>query len=448
MKTRITACALAAAALIVSACNSSQQGEKGQKADQPANPPSQSQPGGQPAAPEPPPVKPVTVRLYNYGALNQEMIENLFVQPMKKKYPHLTLQVVERSAMPIETLAIGGNEVDIITGWGSLLDQFANFELLADLNPMIKTHGIDLNRFETTNLEGVKLQSATIKPGGLFGLPFGYNFYATFYNKDIFDKFGVSYPPDGMTWDDAIELAKKLTRMEAGVQYKGLDPEGIEKVGNALSLPYVDPVTFKAAADTEGWRRVFELVKRINDIPGNSFQITNHAGTVNRFVKDKNVAMLAAPEVLNSMSNVDFEWDIAEYPSFPERPHISGMVQTYVLQVATNSKHPEEAMQVIALATSDEVQTVLSRSGFMISALKSEEINKQFGADHPLLKNKNIGAILKTKPAEYVVQTRFTRARSILEAKYKDYAAGNKDLATALREAQEEIDAYIASETR
>jgi multiple sugar transport system substrate-binding protein len=390
--------------------------------------------------------EPVTLRLYNYGALNSEMIERFFVQPVKQKYPHITLQVVERTALPIANLAIKGNEVDIITGWGSLLNEFGNFKLLADLSPLIKKHNIDLSRFDKLNLEGVRLQSEANAPGSLLALPLGYNFYATFYNKSIFDKFGVSYPADGMVWDQAIELGKKLTRMEGGVQYKGLDPEGIAHVGSSLSLPNVDPLTFKAAVNTDGWRKVAELVKRINDIPGNEFQITSHANTVNRFVKDKNVAMLAAPEVLNSLADADFEWDVAEYPSFPERPNTSGVVQTFVLQIASNSQHPEQAMQVIQLATSVEVQTALSRSGFMMSPLQGAEINKHFGADHALLKNKHIDAVLKTKPAPYVVQTRFTKARGLLEAKYKDYVAGKIDVNTALREAHEQIDAYIAAE--
>jgi multiple sugar transport system substrate-binding protein len=390
--------------------------------------------------------EPVTLKLYNYGALTPEVIDQMFVKPVKQKYPHITLEVVKLSDMPIANIAVSGNEMDIITGWGSLLDQFGNYKLLTDLNPYIQKHKIDLSRFEKSNLEGIRLQSDTIAKGSLMALPFGYNYYATFYNKDIFDKFGVAYPSDGMTWDQAIELGKKLTRMEGGVQYKGLDPEGIEKVGNSLSIPYVDPVTFKAAVNTDGWKKVFELTKRIHDIPGNDFQITSHGNTVKRFVKDKNVAMLAAPEVLNSMADADFDWNVAEYPSFPERPHISGVVQTFVLQIASNSKHPEQSMQVIQLATSDEVQTALSRSGIMLSTLQNEAINKNFGADHPLLKNKHIESILKTKPAPYVVQTRFTKARGILEAKYKDYAAGKKDVNTALREANEEIDAYIATE--
>jgi multiple sugar transport system substrate-binding protein len=390
--------------------------------------------------------EPVTLKLYNYGALTPEMIDQLFVQPVKQKYPHITIEEVKLSNVPIANIAVSGNEVDIITGWGSLLDQFGNFKLLTDLNPLIKKHNIDLSRFDKSNLEGIRLQSDTISKGGLYALPFGYNYYATFYNKSIFDKFGVAYPQDGMNWDQAIELGKKLTRTEGGVQYKGLDPEGIEKVANSLSIPYVDPVTLKASVNTDGWRKAFELTKRINDIPGNSFTITGHGATVNRFTKDRNVAMLAAPEVLNGMAGVDFDWDVAEYPSFPERPHTSGVVQTFVLQIASNSKHPEEAMQVISLATSDEVQTALSRSGMMLGALQNEKFNKNFGADHPLLKNKHIEGILKTKPAPYVVVTRFTKARGILETKYKDYAAGKIDVNTALRQANEEIDAYIATE--
>ena len=39
------------------------------------------------------------------------------------------------------------------------------------------------------------------------------NVYHTFilYNKNIFDKYGVPYPPEDLTWDQYIEIARKLT---------------------------------------------------------------------------------------------------------------------------------------------------------------------------------------------------------------------------------------------
>jgi multiple sugar transport system substrate-binding protein len=57
--------------------------------------------------------------------------------------------------------------------------------------------------------------------GGTYGMPVSTTSGALFHNKDLFDKFGVPYPKDGMTWDVLYELAKKMTRNEGGVQYKG-----------------------------------------------------------------------------------------------------------------------------------------------------------------------------------------------------------------------------------
>lgn len=33
---------------------------------------------------------------------------------------------------------------------------------------------------------------------------------ALFYNKDLFDRYGVPYPTNAMTWDDVLALAKRF----------------------------------------------------------------------------------------------------------------------------------------------------------------------------------------------------------------------------------------------
>ena len=38
-----------------------------------------------------------------------------------------------------------------------------------------------------------------------------YNPLCLFYNKDVFDRYGVAYPTSDWTWEDAIEAAKKMT---------------------------------------------------------------------------------------------------------------------------------------------------------------------------------------------------------------------------------------------
>ncbi|CAG7638390.1 ABC transporter substrate-binding protein [Paenibacillus allorhizosphaerae] len=386
---------------------------------------------------------PVTLKIYMWDAIFQEeAFQKLIAEPVKKKYPNITLQQVVRgpNAQPESIVTSDDNAVDIIMAWNDVLVQFQDLKLLGDITPDVKKAGLDLGRFDAQVLDGMRDGD---KKEILYGLPFAQDFYALFYNKDLFDKFGVAYPKDGMTWEDAIELAKKLTREDGGVQYKGLDPEGPEKLGNALSLPFVDAKTQKATLDTEGWKRVFDTLKQIYSIPGNQNTISNHAGTVNRFAKDKNVAMYASHGVVSGLAQSDVNWDIAQYPSFKDKPNLYGMVKAYALCITTTSKHREQAMQTLQVMTSDEVQLAYTKSTAMLSALKNPEMNKHFGEDLPLLKGKHIEGIFKSKPAPFVAQSTYSgKARPSLEAKFKDVMAG-KDINTALREAQEEATKQI-----
>ena len=47
--------------------------------------------------------------------------------------------------------------------------------------------------------------------GTLYFLPKDYSPLGVFYNKAIFDEYGVDYPQDGWTWDDLLATAQELT---------------------------------------------------------------------------------------------------------------------------------------------------------------------------------------------------------------------------------------------
>src|SRR5262249_24395576 len=144
-----------------------------------------------------------------------------------------------------------------------------------------------------------------------------------YYNKDIFDRFAVPYPKDGMTWDNAIDLAKKLTRSDGGVQYKGLTIDGnINRLGEQRSLPMVDP-TGKSVLQTDGWKSVFDVYRQIGQIPGN---LLENPQRIQAFEKDKNLAMLAGLsarigefEQLQNQGQA-MNWDMVTMPTFSQAP--------------------------------------------------------------------------------------------------------------------------------
>jgi maltose-binding protein MalE len=98
--------------------------------------------------------------------------------------------------------------------------------------------------------------------GGMYGLPVSNQIMVMYCNKELFDKFGVSYPINGMNWDAAIELGKKMTRMDAGVQYLGLAVSSRHILRmNPFALPFVDAKTGKSTSRSDGF--VFSSYKCI-----------------------------------------------------------------------------------------------------------------------------------------------------------------------------------------
>jgi multiple sugar transport system substrate-binding protein len=288
--------------------------------------------------------------------------------------------------------------------------------------------------------------------GETLALGYAMQYYATFYNKDIFDKFGVSYPKDGLGWNDLLEIAKKTTREEDGTQYFGMIAGGAAALAQSWALPHVDPKTKKALYNTDGWKKVFELAKTMYSIPGNMPTNAKMGVAAKDFTEDKNVAVIPwfGDTMINSLEALQkqgkpMNWDLVTYPTSPENPGKSHEISFRSLVMSKVSKHKEAAFQVMKyLSTSDEVQTLLSQVGFGPS-LKDAKFQKVFGADREVVKGKNISAIFKTTPLLLRQYTDYDgEATKALNAAFNDYLSGKIDVNTALRQAQENADSAIA----
>jgi multiple sugar transport system substrate-binding protein len=384
---------------------------------------------------------PVTITFSN-GFLTEEDFERYVTEPVKKKYPWISTEYV-RSGKGLADRVAAGETPDIVFHHNiGGMQAYLDLKLTYPLTDMIKKYNLDLNRIETEALDAVK---AATQMNELVGIPYTRHFSALYYNKDIFDRFGVPYPKDGITWDEAYQLAVKLTRNENGVQYRGLEPNVTERPASQLSLPYVDPVTNKALINTDAWKRVLEFMAKIHKIPGNE-QITYHGAANDLFVKDQRLAMLASNNILfegNLYKYPDFNWDMATYPSWPEKPGIALRNDQHMMSISSTSKHKDEAFLIIATVVSDEVQMAISRQG-KLSILKDKKIRDAFGTDLDFLKGKNIQAIYKTTPAESFVPTKYdSLGMGVINEALDDIVKNGKDVNTALREAEEKLNMRI-----
>lgn len=78
---------------------------------------------------------------------------------------------------------------------------------------------MDLTEFLNENADVKKalggMENAFKDDNGQYGLPYQCNVQGIFYNKDLFDKAGVKYPTDDTTYEEFIDMIKKLK--ESGV---------------------------------------------------------------------------------------------------------------------------------------------------------------------------------------------------------------------------------------
>jgi multiple sugar transport system substrate-binding protein len=426
--------ALCAIMLLAAACgNSDQTGQASQTGD-PAKPAAKEEVK---AAPQP-----VTLTMYNFGSFTDEDIQSLVVDPVKKKLPYITMKFITRGGagtLP-EDLAAAGTDIDLILTNTDVMGRFDKLGYYYDMKADFKKINFDIGKFDAA------AAPRSTFDGKLAGLPFNIVRDALFYNKDIFDKFGVSYPKDGLVWEDIIEMSKKLTRTDSGVQYRGFDPVSV--LGFA-GLTVVDFKTNKALIGSPEWRTALETFKQIISIPGNEKFGPGLAQTADAFVKDQTVAM-AQTDLMSRMEDASsstrqLNWDLAQAVSFKGHPNVAGWGQSRVISVSANSKHKDAALDVFKLLFSDEVQMAASRGG-KFSLLKNQAIQDNFGTDLAYLKGKNIKAFFKSQPGpvrdESVYYSDITKT---LNQRFKEFTDGKTDINTTIRVLEEEINSQIAA---
>ncbi|RKN70126.1 ABC transporter substrate-binding protein [Paenibacillus ginsengarvi] len=393
--------------------------------------------------------KPAELSIY-LGSMTKKELDEVYAPLIKEKFPNYTLIGVE-SSNKIGDLLAAGNVPDIIVGTkGTIPLSLQEFGIDQDISDLVKTSKFDLSRIEPAYLDQMKYYTN----GKIIGIPINGPAFALHYNKTLFDKFGVAYPKDGMTWDDTYEIAKKLTRNEGGIQYRGYSERWHQMFMefNQFSLPYLDAKEDKAAVNTDQWKTLINGFVRFYKLPGLKFD--SKTGYTEEDLKvfatgTSGMQIFGQPDQFKT-----FDWDIVSVPTFKEKPNGNLWGSARFFFITNTSKNKEAAMNVSAFITSDEAQLKLSRKGYAPSLAKiSDEMKTVFQQDGLNYKGKHVTSFFYNKPASEPPArapglVNFTKAQAIMIAEVqKMFTDGIEvDVNTALRNAEELINKGIAEQ--
>ncbi|TMV49946.1 extracellular solute-binding protein [Paenibacillus mesophilus] len=410
---------------------------------------SQNKSGGKSTDPAEVRTEPVTLKFYvAYGAFPKEEFETYFVEPIKKKYPHITLEWVGGK---LQDLISAGDVPDILMTGLPGIPGIQELQIIEDLNPYIKKFGTDLSKYDPVTIEAIKKFG---QKGEMAALPFRMNIPALFYNKDLFDKFGIAYPKDGMTYEETFDLARRMTRSDGGVQYLGFYTGGTDRMAMGLSLPYVNKQTNEAVLTTDGWAKVLNWNKSLHDIPGYVKDGKITSNSIGVFVKDQKVAMAGywGADTIGEIDKVvkagqEFNWDMATLPTFEKGKGSAWQAEAHNMIVTATSKHKDQAYQVVSHVSGEEVQKSINKSGGITILKKTEETKRDYGADLAFLKGKNTNAFFTLLPGMHEHTKYDQKGRSIIVEAGNEVILKGTDVNTALRNAQDKLNQYIKEQT-
>lgn len=407
-----------------------------------------------PAASVTPAPKKDPVELVFYSAsgdFDNDGFMNMFGNKIKEKFSHVTVKFLPYNANNVMAKMVTSNEtLDILYYSSGQTSELLQYGLETDISDLVKKYNFDLSRMEPTAIDFQK----KIANGGIYGIPIFNTSMTLYYNKDLFDKFGVKYPKDGLNWDELYDLAKQLSRTEGSVKYPGLAQSMSHgMIMNQYSLPYTDPATNKVNFTTDTFKKLFEQMSKFYALPGNGVDKSNvdHVSQVNLFDKDKRAAMFLGLSTFSTVRYKDtMSWDAASFPVLKEKPDLGPQAYPTYFYITKTSKYKEQAFEVISYLASDEFQSYLAKNA-MFPALKNRDsVMKDFAANAPYMKGKNINALLPKTFAPIAMSTKAqllsaTKAYNALLPSWNSVLLGEKDINTALREADEKGNKDVAA---
>ncbi|TNJ66948.1 extracellular solute-binding protein [Paenibacillus hemerocallicola] len=389
--------------------------------------------------------KPTELTLYHPWGMTQQLFMETEGKYVVKKYPNLTFKVLNRSNGTLEELVASGTKIDLVYATETELYLLKQFNLDSDASDLIKLYGYDLDKVEPAVANYIK----TYNGGKIPALPTQLQTLALYYNKSLFDKFGVPYATDRMTWDQLYDLSRKLTRSDGGVVYRGYADGAINNSFrfNPFSMPLVDPLTNKAVFDNDRMKQYLDQLIRPLTIPEYSPQsdTINNNKARDMFRKEQTLAMVTmmTTDFPRASTGDTVNWAAVSYPTFKDLPGVGPQPEIIMWYVTSTSGNREAAFLAAAEMTSVHVQTELFKEG-SITILKDKSGLGTFGSSLPDLSGKNVKALIPDKYAEKSPYSRYApTAAGQLVGVYVQSALGTKDRNTSFREAVERTDKAI-----
>jgi len=312
----------------------------------------------------------------------------------KRDEPDINVQLIEASDRDdllarLSTSLAGGAPPDLFLMNYRFYGQFAARGVLEPLEPYVEeSDEFDLDDFYPQAVDAFRWD------GQVTCLPQNISSLVVYFNRDLFRRYGVAPPRNGMRWIEFVFKARQMTRDEQGQEVRGADPDnpmpntvtpavyglGVEPTIIRLA-PFIwsnggDVVddeerptrfTFDTPEAKQAIQSFFDLRGAEGVVP--SDQEVEAEDDESRFVNGRLAMLLSSRRSVPTFREAaKFDWDIVSLPVFKEP---AGILHSDAYCMTKASKAKDAAWRFVEYALGPRGAPVVARTGRTVPSLKS-----------------------------------------------------------------------------
>jgi multiple sugar transport system substrate-binding protein len=335
-----------------------------------------------------------SIRFLVFGDPPEINAYRTLIRSFAEAEPDIDVQLVEASDREdliarLSTSLAGGSPPDLFLMNYRFYGQFAARGVLEPLERYTdRSEAFELDDFYPQAVDAFRWD------GEITCLPQNISSLVVYYNRDLFERFGVPLPRNAMLWADFVSLASQMTRDKNGQPVVGADPDlprantapaEIYGLGVEASIIRLAPFVWSAGGeivddeekptrftlDTPEAKNVIEQYFALRTLHGvvPTDQEIESEDDESRFANGRLAMLLSSRRSVPTFREAaKFDWDIVSLPVFRDPAGILHS-DAYCMTKASDSK--DAAWRFVEYALGPEGAPVVARTGRTVPSLKS-----------------------------------------------------------------------------
>ncbi|WP_334072207.1 MULTISPECIES: ABC transporter substrate-binding protein [Paenibacillus] len=359
------------------------------------------------------------------------------------KYPNIELKVINYNSNNYKKI-IEDEKPDVFSLSPQEFEQYLADDRLYDLDALLNQDAFDLKGFHPEVINYLR----HLGNGKLYGLSPHFQSKALYYNKDLFDKYGIPYPQDQMTWKDVFQLAERFPEEDgiSGLYIRNFYTLS-EEIARSEHVTKVNDKDMKVTLNTESYRKIFEMILKAYESRAISLPDIDLFEVYDPFIKGSSAMTFDYYYYINNNINwaktekgADFHlnWDLASAPVNEVSRDTSPYFNLFgIFSVSAESEQKQAAWELVKFVNSREVAKAKSRTTGIVPSSRTDYIynpeGKRMDAFYnlkPVMNSQNINSDLFPKGF-------FGGLEGIINSEGKAAMVGAKTLDEAMASMQE-----------